>query len=285
MYQVSEIAKKYTEYDMIQKNTDLPEFPEFRTRLLYSFLQAGRPNENSGEVNSLAVSLVQLGLDTHELVDTEEQVSSKKAFLARQMRVLAGDYFSSRFYHLLSKAGHVDVVQQVSQAICEVNRLKMNLYAKMNQSKLTADEYIEHHVDIRSGLFLSLAQKMVEPYRSLWPDILCGFTRCEVLLKELTCSESAESFRGSWAYWHLLGHAQKDEQKAIAAEDLDVQKVKGLLLKYNIRTQLLSMLREQWDAVQIAIGRVDSEVLHKELFAIGEPFIRHTAAPKCLEEI
>ena len=66
-YRIPEIAKQYTEYDMIQIHTDLPDFPEFRTRLLFAFLNGNSKLSSSSELYTLATSLVQLGLDTHDI--------------------------------------------------------------------------------------------------------------------------------------------------------------------------------------------------------------------------
>ena len=123
-YRIPEIAKQYTEYDMIQTHTDLPDFPEFRTRLLFAFLNGNNKLSSSSELFTLATSLVQLGLDTHDLVTVSNDVKEKKAARSRQLKVLAGDYFSSRFYQSLAQAGQIEMIKQLSNAICEVNRLK-----------------------------------------------------------------------------------------------------------------------------------------------------------------
>ncbi len=284
MYRVSDIARKYIEYDMIQHHTDLPDFPENRTRLLYAFLCGDESTDEKEETYALAVSLVQLGLDTHELVDIEPVPASRKEMLARQLQVLAGDYFSSRFYQLLSQAGHIDVVSSLSKAICEVNRLKMNLYVGMSQLRLSAEEYIKSCVEIRSSLFLSFTGKMSGLYNRMWPDILRGYTLCEVLLLELYRSESAERFRGSWAYWHLLGSATKDELRHLSADELDIQKLRALCLKYQIRPLLCKMLEDQWNHLQKAAATIGSDKLLSELAAAALPFTRMFSAPKVLEE-
>ena len=56
------------------------------------------------------------------LVTASNDVKEKKAARSRQLKVLAGDYFSSRFYHLLAQAGQIEMIKQLSNAICEVNR-------------------------------------------------------------------------------------------------------------------------------------------------------------------
>ena len=130
------------------------------------------------------------------LVTASNDIKEKKAARSRQLKVLAGDYFSSRFYHLLAQAGQIDMIKQLSNAICEVNRLKMNMYMKMKQLKLTAEDYIHQTVEIKSQLFLSFSEFMSEVYDQAWPDILRSYTRCEVLFRRNFPLESGCRFQG-----------------------------------------------------------------------------------------
>jgi heptaprenyl diphosphate synthase len=285
-YRIPEIAKQYTEYDMIQIHTDLPDFPELRTRLLFAFLNGNSKLSSSSELYTLATSLVQLALDTHDMVTASNDIKEKKAARSRQLKVLAGDYFSSRFYYLLAQAGQIEMVKQLSNAICDVNRLKMNAYMKMKQLKLTAEDYIHQTVEIKSQLFLSFSEFMSEVYNQAWPDILRSFAKCEVIFEEIFRIESAANFKGSWGFWHILQHGTKEERKQLQAEESDLTKVRTLLHKYNITSQLYQMLDSYTKQLQSKVQQLESDKLISELFHIGEPFLRFLAKqPKVLEEI
>ncbi|MDT2191702.1 heptaprenyl diphosphate synthase component 1 [Paenibacillus larvae] len=95
-YRIPEIAKKYTEYDMIQKHTNLPEFPEFRTRLLYAFLNGDSNLTSSGELFTLVTSLVQIGLDTHDLVSVTNE-KKKKGFTLQAIESAGRGLFQFTF--------------------------------------------------------------------------------------------------------------------------------------------------------------------------------------------
>jgi heptaprenyl diphosphate synthase len=284
-FRIPEIAKQYTDYDMIQTHTDLPGFPELRVRLLYAFLNRNSGLNGSGELFALVTSLVQMGMDTHDLVSVTNDVKEKKAARARQLKVLAGDYFSSRFYNLLSQAGHIELVKQLSNAICEVNRLKMNLYLMMKQLKLTAEEYIHHSVEIKSQLFLSFTGFIEDMYRQVWPDLLKGFTRCELIFEEIFRLESLSDFKGSWGYWHILQNGTKDERKQLQAVEADPAKIRALLHKYNVSSQLYQMLDAHIKQLHGKLQQLDSEKLVSELSPIAEPFLRLLSKSKVLEEI
>ena len=79
-YKVPEIAKKYVEYDMIQAYTELPDFPDSRARLLFAFLVNQRIPLLHSELYSLVTSLVQIGMDTHDMIDSNSgQVPERDA--------------------------------------------------------------------------------------------------------------------------------------------------------------------------------------------------------------
>lgn len=283
-FRIPEMAKPYLEYDMIQTYTELPEFPQYRTRLLIAFLDKPDLQEPLRELFALVTSLIQLALDTHEMVSVSNEVKEKKAVRSRQLKVLAGDYFSSRFYQLLSLAGQVDMVKQLSGAICEVNRLKMTLYSLMKQLKVSAEDYIQETIKIRMQLFLSFSRVMDGARHKLWPEILHGFTYCEVLIGEINRCDLPSQFHGSWAYWHILQAGTKEERRQLDGIAADESKLRPMMLKYNVKGQLYHMLEEQLQQVWNKIQKLDSDKLIQELYHIGEPFLRFVSQPKVLEE-
>ncbi|GGF88742.1 heptaprenyl diphosphate synthase component 1 [Paenibacillus abyssi] len=278
-YRIPEIAKKYVEYDMIQNYTELPEFPDSRIRLLYAFLANERNAEKHSELYALVVSLVQMGMDTHDLIDTGEGFKHEKAMRSRQLKVLAGDYFSSRFYHLLSQAGQIDMIRKISDAVCEVNRLKMNLYIKMKQLRVSAEEYIQARIQLKTELLDVFTDMLEERYSRLWPDLLHGFSRCEVVVKEIERIESVERFAGSWAYWHVMQEGTEEEKRQLTESEYEESVIRGLLAKYDIRSQLIDKLKSSVAHVQSVAQRLESDKLVKELCSIGESFLRPLASP------
>lgn len=283
-YRIPEMARKYMEYDMITKYTDLPHFPEFRARLLYVFLSKHSPFSSCSELFTLVTTLVQMGLDTHDMVSVNNNVKEMKASRSRQLKVLAGDYFSGRFYYLLSHAGHIDLIGVISEAICEANRMKMSLYQHMKQLKMTAEDYIKRSVEVKTKLFLAFAANMEESVRGVWPEILRMFTECEVLVQEISRSESAQ-IKDSWGYWHIMQQASKDEKKHLQTEEADSSKLRAIWLKYKITPQLYQMLNTSMKQLQDKLQTLESTELSKELMLIGEPFMRYLSTPKAMEEI
>lgn len=228
-------------------------------------------------------SLIQLGLDTHDMVEPTDPDTSQKHNRPIQLRVLAGDYYSSRFYQLLAQAGEVDWVKKLSGAICEVNRLKMNFYMMVQHLKLSAEDYLRHMVQIRSTLFLPFSQLIDGVQKTLWPDVLKQFTSCELIVEELDRLKRPSHFRQSWAYWYLLQVCTDAEQDAI--KRMELEKVKKLIHEHQIPSKLCDMLDKHIRHLGELMVHIESDKLSTELNRLVDSFKHLLQSPKVLEEI
>jgi heptaprenyl diphosphate synthase len=281
-FRIPEITKPYIEYDMIQKHTTLPELAEYRAKLLLLFLSKTNSDSNLNELITAATSLVQLGLDTHDQVPVSNLQKEEKSARSRQMKVLAGDYFSARFYHILAQAGQVEMIKQLSDAICEVNRLKMNLYLRMKQLKMTPEDFLEQSASIKIQLFLSFQHLMSGEQQRVWPEILKQLALGEVLVEEIEHSKSMVDFYSGWSYWHLLQSVTKEEKKQLQTGDPDKQR--QLNLKYNSSSLLYSMLENNIEMVLKQIQSLESENLKREIKQIFEPFLSYRIKLQAVKE-
>ncbi|MGM1046088.1 MAG: heptaprenyl diphosphate synthase component 1 [Bacillota bacterium] len=274
-YRVPELAKKYLNYDMIQTHTELPNFPDARVHLLYIFLQCSKRNVTErDELYALVTSLVQVGLDTHESIDTTEGNQGEKMMRSRQLKVLAGDYYSSRFYHLLAQTGDVEAIALLSRAVSEVNVLKMNLYGKMKGMLLSAEEYLRHMVQLNMQLFLSFTPLIESSFRGNWKTLLSEITHCETILREVDRCVSPEDGRNGYGYWYMLDRANEEEKKLLIAKKLDSKDWKKLMLKHKTADNLLDKLRQSVSTVQTLIPAFNGEGPSAQIGQILEPFIQ-----------
>lgn len=278
-FHLPELAKQYTQYDMIRLHTEVPAFPEARSRLLLAFLRESGNAGKSAESLTLAVSLVQMGIDIHEMVSLSNQVKEKKAVRSRQLKILAGDYFSSGYYHLLSEAGQIGMVEHIAGSICEVNRLKMTLYTRIRQMKLTADEYLQRMAGIRAQLFARFDHLMKNGLGIVWQDILETFVRCELLADELDQLGKPERFRESWAFWRLREQGCGDILDDLKNTADKQEQVNGLMQKCRIKEQLLELLDEEVGHLYEKSKQLGSDRLMQELLQIGDPFLRMVRQP------
>ncbi|UVI32387.1 heptaprenyl diphosphate synthase component 1 [Paenibacillus spongiae] len=271
---IYEMAKKYVEYDMIQKHTELPAFPDSRIRLLFAFLANQRTPLLHSELYSLVVSLVQLGMDTHDRIDSDSGRVNEREMRSRQLKVLAGDYFSSRFFQLLAQAGQIDMIRLISDRVCEVNRLKINLYMRMKQLKLSADEYLNQSAMVKTEVFHAFTGILDDKFVKPWSEALFSVGRCEAVLEELAKSDKPEMFTGSWGYWHVLCEGTEEEKRKLAEKNSEPTFIQLLVTKYDIRSQLAEKLKHSVTSIQAAAARLDSDKLVRELAQIGETFMR-----------
>lgn len=75
----------------------------------------------------LSALFAQAAFHAHENVYHDEMVSQKEK-KTNQLTVLAGDYFSSLYYRLLSKSVHQPILHLFSRTIQTINEMKMELY-------------------------------------------------------------------------------------------------------------------------------------------------------------
>ena len=86
-YSVADEANQYVEYDMIQAHTAIPSYSELRLQLLHAVLNQSTQTKQKSNLFSLVTALVQLGMDTHDLIDTETEYLSEAKMRSRQLRL------------------------------------------------------------------------------------------------------------------------------------------------------------------------------------------------------
>ncbi|MBN8234683.1 heptaprenyl diphosphate synthase component 1 [Halobacillus kuroshimensis] len=129
----------------------------------------------------ITTMLVQIALDTHDLVTLTDDEDDKETVRHRQLTVLAGDYFSGLYYYLLSQLNDIPMIHTLAGAIKEINELKMELYYKdveSFQEFLDGVKKIESLLIQRVGAYVQktaindmagewlLAKKLMEEKRS-----------------------------------------------------------------------------------------------------------------------
>lgn len=267
-YRIPQLAKPYTDYDMIQRHTELPPFSDGRGHLLYIFLGHGRSaGFQSGELFTLVTGLVQLGLDTHESIDRYHDEPGGDMMRSRQLKVLAGDYFSSWFYHLLAKHEQIEMVGILSTAIADCNVMKATLYGKMKEMLFTAEQYLKHTVQLNMRLFLSFTPMIEEPLRDCWEKLLVEFSQCETVTQELRRGADPVSALQGYCYWKVLESATEEERQLLGEQELDIRDWKKLKLRSKCDALLTDKLHASLGSIQGLLQGIKDEELISELSA------------------
>ncbi|MBY9081646.1 heptaprenyl diphosphate synthase component 1 [Paenibacillus sp. HN-1] len=273
-YRIPQLAKSYTDYDMIRRHTELPPLSDARGALLYTFLNHASRRQPEAELYALVTALVQLALDTHESVD-EAKSRDEAVMRSRQLKVLAGDFFSSWFYRLLAGSGEIGMIGTLSTAIANFNVLKAQMYIKAREMMFTAEAYLQTALQLNMSLFQSFTplidQKLVEPWRSLLKE----FTQCETVALELKRGELPEQGQEGFSYWHLLESGTEEERRQLRERKLENKDWKKLKMKYKCDSLLTDKLHQAIDAIHGVLQELKDEALIRELRATLEGFLLH----------
>ncbi|EJL40925.1 hypothetical protein BAG01nite_00810 [Brevibacillus agri] len=177
---------KRTTHSYVEYYVDVPSMAENRLELLYLFLREQGMTKERASIFCTATGLVQLGLDMHEHVKNQYE-DSLSAERNRQLTVLAGDYYSSRYYHLLSETGEIEAIQVLSGAVQRVNEAKMKLYVAGRDSRsLSDEEYWELRNAIDTGLYVAIVEKYADSddRRRFWVNLMKETAKVESVIGE-----------------------------------------------------------------------------------------------------
>ena len=244
-YSIVQAADQYVKYDMIQAHTQVPSYSEPRLQLLNAMLNQSKLMKDKSELYALVTALVQLGMDTHDLIDIESGFVNEKQMRSRQLNVLAGDYFSAKFYQLLAAVGEIELIGKLSKAVSDVNRLKVAFYEKIQLTGLSSEEYISNRILLKSELFKPFQRYLEPSIQHVWQPLLENVTRFEVIHEELTNISNAGGYLNSYAYWRICEGFEAKEREAKTYEQLQ-----QLYVQQNIQGALIDKLHMAMQEVQ-----------------------------------
>ncbi|MEI2358056.1 heptaprenyl diphosphate synthase component 1 [Mesobacillus zeae] len=107
-----------------------PPIDEDKLMMLASLLDSIGVDESRTEKYTVTAMLLQIALDTHELVKVSRPGSSEWDLKERQLTVLAGVYYSGLYYKLLAAAGEIELIDMLASGVKTVNENKIIIYQK-----------------------------------------------------------------------------------------------------------------------------------------------------------
>ncbi|QCJ45255.1 heptaprenyl diphosphate synthase component 1 [Bacillus sp. S3] len=147
---------------------------------------------------ALSTMLIQIALDTHEHI-SNASIDEKN----RQLTVLAGDYFSGLYYHLLAESEDIMMIKTLSKGVKEVNENKILVY-QCNFDRI--EKLIISIARIESSLLTKLSAYF---NMDLWNEFLAHLFIFKRLLKEKK------------QYFHSEGSILFEALKKIIFPDID----------------------------------------------------------------
>ncbi|MDF2855435.1 MAG: heptaprenyl diphosphate synthase [Neobacillus sp.] len=155
------------------KYIEVPEIDQDKLLVLLSIMERLELSYNELENYATTTMLVQIALDTHELI-SNETVDEKN----RQLTVLAGDYYSGLYYKLLADSEDNFMIKELSKGIKEVNEHKISVYR--NESR-GIDELMTSVKRIESSLITRFSNYFKV---DLWNELIANLFFMKRLLRE-----------------------------------------------------------------------------------------------------
>lgn len=157
--QIREMIEARVKHPYLMEFIDTPFIDEDKMLLLYEILHEAKSSVKKMKDYIITTMLVQVALDTHELVTTDELHEEDEEMKNRQLTVLAGVYYSSLYYYLLAKIEDLPMINNLANAIREINEHKISVYQKDTgcvENLMTSIKQIESSLIQKTADFLQV---------------------------------------------------------------------------------------------------------------------------------
>ncbi|WP_282155658.1 heptaprenyl diphosphate synthase component 1 [Cytobacillus gottheilii] len=139
---------EHVKHSYLFKYINEPVIDEDKLLLFTSIFSLYDLPKMQAEQYAVTAMLVQIALDTHELVENGEL--NAELHKSRQLTILAGTYYSGLYYKILSSIEDVGMIRTLAEGIKEVNEHKISVYRKDSKSIKTLMDSVKK---IESALF------------------------------------------------------------------------------------------------------------------------------------
>jgi heptaprenyl diphosphate synthase len=179
--EIADHVKRQAENEFVLQYVDTPPIPQLRMQVLFLFLVDVKVPIQQIKQYVVPTILVQIGLDCHEKISAEN-IQTEREILTRQLSVLAGDYFSTKYYYLLSMIEDIRLIREIAYSIREINEAKSQIY---RQGNLDAELYLDLINTSDSSLYTRFIGHFQAKQYSQWLGIMNALILVERLSDEL----------------------------------------------------------------------------------------------------
>lgn len=249
--EIMESFYTFVKHPYIQKYVDDPIIDKDQITLLYLMMREKGLTSTYIKQCILTTILVQAALDTHESVSVKNLIheTSKKK---RQLTVLAGDYYSSLYYFVLSNVNDIKLIRVLAQSIQEINESKMNMY---QMDKTYSPEDFHDIKIIDSSLIQNIAAMLQLPK---WKELINEFFFFKRLLKERLLFVGA-GYRGQIVEM-LIHHP---DRKGKLSDDNAIRLNFELLIDAS-KDKLIRLTREWSQNESFFLSRIEALVIENQ---------------------
>lgn len=250
----------------INRYVDIPEIAIIQLQLLNLFLYNASISKNLRKSYCVASGLIQIGIDLHESITNNKEIRKLK-IKNRQLSILAGDYFSSIYYLLLSKVNLVGGINKLATGITEINTAKMKLYMASSGKEFKSVEEILELLKIReSSLYVQLLNESNSyENKEKWKFLIENIILLNFMSNEL---QSEKIDTNTLSYFLLRFYVSNEERNKIlltAKSSEDNIQLKMLYHKYNIKNKIEDIIIKVNNNINNKISSLDDQFIKKEL--------------------
>lgn len=270
---ISSEIKEYSKNIYIEEYVTAPKISLIRLQLFNLFLYHAGVSQSSRKVYCVSSGLIQMGLDLHETITNNKELSDR-GIQNRQLSVLAGDYYSSKYYFLLAKNNLTEETKKLAIAIRNINIAKMRLYTVDNGKGFDSiEQYIDLILIRDSDLytqFINLHE--LEEAKSFWNSVIKDMILLFSLADEM---QNKQINQQHIAYFFSLNSAEREEKKDLIGAQYTPEirtKVTKLYHKYNIKRKIEDTIQNLYDNLNKKINELEDRVIQGELLDILNQF-------------
>ncbi|RKD25699.1 hypothetical protein BEP19_01800 [Ammoniphilus oxalaticus] len=233
-------VRKQAECEFVQRYVEVPSIPMLRMKILFLFLQdSGVPMDKIKDY-LVPTILIQMGLDCHDEVTLFPQ-TTERGVRERQLSVLAGDYYSSKYYFLLSEIEDIGLIRHLALAVSEINELKTKLYTTRNMN-VALSFYMQHQID--ASLYMGFYTRFGKS--PIWKEIMESVVMIErsiVELEESRIGQVAPRFLRNRAYEVNLDEAHDLLEQSYEEAFEKLQKLLKFTNLHHVREEMVQLMQ------------------------------------------
>ena len=140
--QLNNEIKRIISDSFVMQFIEQPEINEDMIAVLVKILRDAKVDQEHIPYYIVSIMLMQIALNTHEEVSNKAETESAHRLRERQLSILAGDYYSSMYYHILAKTEDIEFITIMSKGVQEVNEAKVRLYMAREVDDDTLIKYL-----------------------------------------------------------------------------------------------------------------------------------------------
>lgn len=255
-------VKQYAENPFVQQFIDLPQVSQLRIQLLYLFLQEQQVPEDKIQQYCVSATLIQMGLDSHEDVPLESNHSVRDERF-RQLLVLSGDYYSSRYYDLLAKVEDTETIKLLASSIQSINEAKINLYSRRKQNKISENHYLNYINFIDTNLYVSIINRYPSQMGQAWTNLLRQLVLVERLWNEYRTFQWEKKVQGYLSILDQHMDVHRSVQKLILKiRELlhHSQEMTQRITSQETREEIMLVIQEYFRQIDLVPSRIAEEM-------------------------